>query len=162
ARMSRLRVVLPARLPELQRVLYLDADTLVGGSMAALWDTALEGAPVGAVANVTEPAMQAHVTSLGVERGGYFNAGVLLVDLGRWREEGATAALTRFVADRPGLPWFDQDALNAVFAKRWKRLHPRWNAMNSFWMWGDLAAAVFGDEALAEARSRPAILHFEG
>ena len=34
--------------------------------------------------------------------------------------------------------------------------------MNSFWMWGDLAAAVFGDEALAEARSRPAILHFEG
>jgi lipopolysaccharide biosynthesis glycosyltransferase len=161
-RMSWLRVVLPELLPELQRVIYLDADTLVVESTAALWHTDLKVAPLAAVANVTEAAMQAHVTSLGVEDWGYFNAGVLLVDLGRWREEGATDALARFVADHQHLPWFDQDALNAVFAGRWQKLHPRWNAMNSFWMWGDLAAKVFGEEILAQATSRPSILHFEG
>jgi lipopolysaccharide biosynthesis glycosyltransferase len=162
-RISWARVLLPALLAELDRVLYLDADTFVVESPTALWDADLGRTPVAAVANVTHPSMRAHVASLGAGGPGeYFNAGVLLVNLRVWRDEGVADALVRFVTGRGSLPWFDQDALNAVFAGRWHRLDPKWNAMNSFWTWPSLAADVFAADAVAAARARPGILHFEG
>ena len=159
-----LRVLLPDVLPDLARVVYLDADTFAVGGIEELWTLPLGDAPVAAVSNVTEPAMRAHVASVGAgERGAYFNAGVLVVNLARWRAEGATEALLDFVARREGgLPWFDQDAMNAVFARRWMPLHPRWNAMNSLWIWPEHAAGVFGEETVEEARTHPRLLHFEG
>ncbi|MEJ7582543.1 MAG: glycosyltransferase family 8 protein [Acidimicrobiales bacterium] len=163
-RMSWVRVLLPQLLPELDRVVYLDGDTLIVDAVEDLWALPLGDAPVAAVANVTDPPMYPHVESLGIEDPkSYFNAGVLVVNLRRWREEAATSSLIRFVTARTQpLPWFDQDALNAVFAGRWMPLHPRWNAMNSLWTWGPLAVGVFGDERVRSATTHPVILHFEG
>ena len=162
-RVSWVRLLLPDALPEVERVIYLDADTLVVGSIAPLWELALGDAPLAAVANVTHRDMRPHLASLGVDDAArYFNAGVLVVNLDQWRREQATDNLVRFVTSREGLSWFDQDGLNAVFAGRWKPLHPRWNAMNSLWTWPDLAADIFGKVALHEATSDPGILHFEG
>ncbi len=160
-RMSWMRVALPDALPDVERVIYLDADTLVRHSLLPLWNS-LDGAPIAAVANVTEPAMYPHLESLGLaDPRDYFNAGVLVIDLGGWRDEGVTDGLMRFATSRP-LPWYDQDALNVVFAGRWQRLHPRWNAMNSLWGWAHHAKRIFAEDALAAARADPAVLHFEG
>ena len=161
--MSWVRVILPELLPDIDRVLYLDADTLVVTSLAEVWSTELHGAFAAAVPNVTEPAQYDHVRSLGIESpASYFNAGVLLLDLERWRAEDITTALYDFVGSREYLPWYDQDALNVVFRERWVPLHPRWNAMNSLWIWADYATAIYGADAVAEAVADPAILHFEG
>jgi lipopolysaccharide biosynthesis glycosyltransferase len=162
-KMSWARVLLPELLPDLDRVLYLDADTLVVDSVRPLWDMPMLGAPVAAVANVTEPRMRPHVRSLGLDPiGGYFNAGVLVVNLDQWRAEGAGEAVTAVAQSRETLPWYDQDALNSVFAGRWRPLHPRWNAQNSLWTWSDWANEIFGDDRVSEARTAPAVLHFEG
>jgi lipopolysaccharide biosynthesis glycosyltransferase len=160
-RMSWMRVVLPDALPAVERVVYLDADTLVRHSVLPLWN-ALDDAPIAAVANVTEPAMYPHLRSLGLDDPkNYFNAGVLVINLAAWREERVTDHLTRLALSRP-LPWYDQDALNVVFADRWKRLHPRWNAMNSLWGWPDHAQRIFTHDELGAARDEPAVVHFEG
>src|SRR5947209_9425322 len=45
------RVRLPELLPEVQRVLYIDADTLITAAIEDLWATDLDGALVGAVTN---------------------------------------------------------------------------------------------------------------
>lgn len=158
------RVALADALVGLDRVIYLDADTLVTGSIAELWRTDLGDAPLAAVANVVEPAMHDHVASLGIlDPSQYFNAGVLLIDLEWWRTEACGEQLARLALSRGGnLPWFDQDALNMVFAGRWQQLHPRWNAQNSLWVWQEWAQDVFGADALREATTSPAILHFEG
>jgi lipopolysaccharide biosynthesis glycosyltransferase len=163
ARISWARLLLPNALPGVDRVIYLDADTLVVDSLTPLWELPLGASPVAAVANVSESAMRAHVESLGIEaRAGYFNAGVLVINLAQWRAEGAVDALVSFATNHPSLPGFDQDALNAVFAGRWSPLHPRWNAMNSLRLWRPLAVEVFGEAAVQEATSAPAVLHFEG
>src|SRR3954454_22448571 len=47
-----LRIFLPDLMPDADRVLYLDADTLVVDSLAPLWDTDLTGCALGAVTNV--------------------------------------------------------------------------------------------------------------
>lgn len=158
------RFLLPELLPSLERVLYIDADTFVVGSLGVLWNTSFDGSSLGAVANVVEPAMRPHVRSLGCTYpGGFFNSGVLLMNLDAMRRDDTWNSLRTLLAQRGAdLVWPDQDALNILFAGRWKALHPRWNAMNSLWTWSPWAQEVFGETALREAKTDPAILHFEG
>ena len=95
--------------------------------------------------------------------GGFFNSGVLLMDLDRMRAERSSDQLFKVAADlRESLIWPDQDALNLVFARRWLPLHPRWNTQNSFWAWRRWAVEVFGEALLEDAIRRPGIRHFEG
>lgn len=159
-----LRLYLPEILSGVPRVLYLDADTFVMGSLTELWHTPLREAPLAAVANVVEPPFRAHVAALGVAYpGGYFNSGVLLLNLELMRAEGSLERLLRFALDRRDeLVWPDQDVLNAVFARRWAALHPRFNAQSSLWHPAGWAVQVFGEHAVSDARRKPVIRHFEG
>jgi lipopolysaccharide biosynthesis glycosyltransferase len=159
-----LRFHIPDLLPRLSRALYLDSDTFVAGPLRALWEMPLQGLPLAAVANVVEPMFRDHVASLGIAYpGGFFNSGVLLLDLDVMRAEDSAEALFRYARDhRRTLLWPDQDALNTVFEERWLSLHPRWNAQNSLWAWRQWALEVFDEVTLREATSDPGIRHFEG
>ena len=157
------RILLPDLLPESDRVLYLDADTLVLGDLAPLAALDLGDALVGAVTNVFEAWRGTeHTDRLGLDQASYFNSGVLLLNLRELRRSDAMGQLRRVVADRgPDLLWPDQDALNLVLGDRRVELDPRWNAMNALWTLEN-ADAVYGADRAREARERPAIRHFEG
>lgn len=158
------RIFLPELLGEHARAIYLDCDILVFSPLRQLWSSGLAGCALGAVANVVEPGAREHVRRLGVSYpGGFFNSGVLLMDLERMRAECSTGNLSRFLIDYGDrLVWPDQDALNVIFAGGWLPLHPRWNAQNSFWSWRGWAAEVFDPGELADAIRNPAVRHFEG
>lgn len=157
------RVFLPELLPDVERVLYLDADLIVLESVAPLWDTDVSESFVAAVSNVLEPRYADRPRALGIpESQGYFNAGVLLLNLDLMRREGSSRALQEYARHNADeLLWRDQDALNVVLGPRRVSLHPRWNCMNSIaeFGWGE---DLFGAETLAQARANPAIRHFEG
>jgi lipopolysaccharide biosynthesis glycosyltransferase len=157
------RLFLPELLPDVERILYLDVDTLAADDLGPLWDIDLAGHWVGAVTNVFEPWSQGRPAELGLAGPEhYFNSGVLLLNLGQMRRDGRGEALRAFARDHAsGLLWPDQDTLNLVLGERRVPLHPRWNCMNSVlaFPW---AAHVFGADAVAEARERPGIRHFEG
>jgi lipopolysaccharide biosynthesis glycosyltransferase len=156
------RVFLPRLRPELERIVYLDADLLVLDSLVPLWRTDLEGQWLGAVTNVLQHNHAHRPRELGItEPHAYFNAGVLLMNLEQMRRDRRTEELLEYArGNAERLEWRDQDALNVVLGPRRVRLHPRWNHMNSF-AW-EHAAEAFGADALAEARTNPAICHFEG
>ena len=95
-----LRLYLPEVLAGVSKVLYLDADTFVLGQLTDLWDSPLGEAPLAAVANVVEPPFRSHVAALGINYpGGYFNSGVLLLNLERMRAEKTLERLLRFALD---------------------------------------------------------------
>jgi lipopolysaccharide biosynthesis glycosyltransferase len=155
------RIFLPELLPDVERVLYLDADTLVVDDLAPLFDRPLDGAYVAAVPNVFEPRFAQRPQELALPRAQpYFNSGVLLFDLARMRDDGCTQQIVRMAKNEP-LLWPDQDALNVVLGGRQVTLHPRWNAMNSLFLLRE-AQATFGAETVRDACARPAIVHFEG
>lgn len=158
------RFLLAEELPAVDRLVYLDADTLAVDSLGELATTGLGGAALGAVRNVVEPRMRWHLDELGFGRDEpYLNSGVLVMDLAVMRRDAAADQLLDTVRRRAGeLLWVDQDALNLVFRDGWKQLHPRWNAQNSMWRWPEVAAQVVGAERLREATQTPAVLHFEG
>lgn len=157
------RAFLPDLIDDGNRVLYLDLDLIATDSLLPLWKTALDSSLLGAVTNVLPPVDRHHAEHLGLPaEGSYFNAGVLLMDLLSMREEGTREQIQRFaVLNAPRLNLRDQDALNYVLHERRLPLHPRWNCMNALLHYPH-AAELLGAQAVREARSAPAIRHFEG
>jgi lipopolysaccharide biosynthesis glycosyltransferase len=157
------RIFLGELLPEVDRVLYLDVDTIAVDSIEPLWDVDLADSYVAAVTNVFY--LRSHAqrpVELGIDPADYFNSGVVLMNLELMRRDGSARALFDYAAGHAAeLAWPDQDALNVVLGKRRVPLHPRWNCMNSVLLF-PWAADVFGAEAVDEARARPGIRHFEG
>ncbi|HEY1078065.1 MAG TPA: glycosyltransferase family 8 protein [Fontimonas sp.] len=158
------RIFLPRLLPDCERVLYLDADALVLDVLGELWRSDLRGNALGAVVNPLYPSMSlAFLARLGVQSAAqYFNSGVLLMDLQRWREdrldERVLAEAQRSAASET---WPDQNILNREFAGRWTALPLRYNVQNTVF---DLRVADLPVDAaqVADARARPAVVHFIG
>ena len=157
------RIFVPQLLPDRDRALFLDLDLIVRKGLGPLWETDLSGCYLAAVTNVFPPELAARVGELGYagERD-YFNAGVLLMNLDLLRNDGCSQELHDYAAANAAeLVMRDQDALNAVLGRRRRRLEPRWNCMNSFFMY-PAAEEIFEPGELDEARRNPAIRHFEG
>ena len=98
-------------LPESERrVLWLDCDLLVLGDLARLWETALGGNSVLATKDLFVHTVGARFgvachQELGINPDAeYFNAGIMLIDVERWRSENiaarALAYLRQYVAGR--------------------------------------------------------------
>jgi FkbM family methyltransferase len=158
------RLLIPELLPDVNRVLYLDADTLILDRIRPLWDIELGDCCVAAVTNPLYRHMEWRLRDqLGMpDRRAYFNSGVMLLDLQGLRQRGLDRALVDYARDHSThVQWPDQDVLNAVLWRHRLPLHPRWNATGSLWSLPrrDLPWAP---EEITEARIFPAIAHFLG
>lgn len=147
------RLLLDRLIPDAKRVIYLDADTLVLTDLRKLWSTQLLGAPVGAVIDGAIPDRKVND---GAQPGRpevlcYFNAGVLLIDLERWRATGVTMVATEYILRYPDSPYSDQDALNVALDGAWTKLDYRWNCQ---------AHLRFHDLKSYPEAERPFLLHF--
>ena len=108
-----LRLFVGEALPEsIEKVLYLDCDTVVAQPLKHLWKTELHENVIGAV---MEPTIYPEVkASIGLDNDEpYFNSGVLLINLKKWREEGVQQRLLDFWKEKGGkLFASDQDVIN--------------------------------------------------
>lgn len=106
---------------EIEKVIYLDSDTIVNLDINELWQIALDDAPLAGVseqANGVPPQILFALCRAGlVADEKYFNAGVLVMNLKilRNEQEKIRAGLT-FVAENPQCKFFDQDIFNYCFA----------------------------------------------
>jgi lipopolysaccharide biosynthesis glycosyltransferase len=145
---------------DVARVLYLDSDIVVLGSIAELWRIDLEGALFGAI---DIPGSDRGVTHLGLcAEDGYFNSGVLLIDLQQWRDTRALDTILAYVQAYPELMMrdVDQEALNGCFHARRKRLGYKWNVTSGFFR--GPPSIPLGPEEIAAVRRDARIIHFNG
>jgi UDP-D-galactose:(glucosyl)LPS alpha-1,3-D-galactosyltransferase len=133
-----LRLGLVEALPDhVERLLYLDCDTLVTGSLSPLVSVDLVNAPLAAVRDAFTrrvvdrgglPGWQGYPPMSGQDP--YFNSGVLLIDTASWRRLDVSDRALGYLLDNAGkLRYPDQDALNVACAGQWTRLPSRWNHM---------------------------------
>jgi lipopolysaccharide biosynthesis glycosyltransferase len=145
-----------------RRVLYLDADTIILGSLSELLRTPLRDHPIAAVRDYHTPTISAQDglpdwQELGLDAGlSFFNSGVLLVDLDRWEREKYEHAAVQHARRYQAVSCNDQHALNAAFAGRWHELPPVWNTTR-FWFKAERRTHAYAN-ILSEAR----IVHFIG
>lgn len=126
------RIIMPLSLSdETGRLLYLDCDTLVNGSLGPLATLDMQGFAVAAVHDIAHLVPDRHAKrnidiGLPAEMA-YFNSGVLLIDLEAWRRENISRRTIDFAVEHPNLPMMDQDALNGALRGRWLALDETWN-----------------------------------
>lgn len=124
------RLFFPLLVPvEAGRILYLDSDTLVLNDLSELFHEDMEGYPVAAVYDVYVQEQRL----IGVAEGNYFNSGVLLIDLQKWREQNITEKTLDYLKQYPQkILYVDQCGLNAVLKGNWKHLSARYNLLYSY------------------------------
>ena len=163
------RLKVPELFPALpEKILYLDADTLVVSDIEELWRTTLEDFVIGAVTDlkINTAGQKALRESLGLkENDKYFNAGILLIDAQKWREQDLGNVLIEYLKSHGfQLPYRDQDALNHVLRKKWKPLPKKWNMIRSlfreYYRPGAQRAVRYFAPEIAEALSAPGIIHY--
>ena len=154
------RIFLPELLPaSVTRLIYLDADVVVRRDLAQLFNTDLGDNLVGAVVN---PRFK-RWDSLGMTPAmGYFNAGILLINLEAWRRERLQEQLCNLIETSASiLKQHDQDALNKTIAGRWTRLDHRWNQQYSFFLVGARGLGLSPAD-YRRLTTDPFIVHYSG
>ena len=142
------RIFIGELLPEISgKVLYLDCDTLVVDSIAGIFDTDLQGKPLALAPDAIHPAYK-RVISLPPDKP-YYNTGVTLIDLDRWRNGKCTERLMAEIKSPHGRnPLGDQDIIVRVLNDEIAELDRRWNFLSQYIMYG--------------RKEKPAIYHFSG
>jgi lipopolysaccharide biosynthesis glycosyltransferase len=141
-----------------QKVLYLDSDMIVTGDIGGMWRADLGDAILGAV---TIPGSTRCPAFAIPEHYGYFNSGVLIMDLARWRQEGTFARLIDYlVANTDKIVDADQDVLNACLYDRRLALPYVYNAISPFYF--DQHPLGLPESEIAAVRTHARIVHFNG
>lgn len=157
------RFFIVQNIPEtVKYILYLDCDIVVTSPLRELYNTDLDHKIIAAVFDQTPFDVDSiNRLKLPIEKG-YFNSGVLLIDVQQWKEKNITSKLCKFIHDYSDkLVYPDQDALNYLFCNNWKKLHIKFNLQQGFVYEHTKMYWPYLDE-LHEAQSNPVIIHFSG
>lgn len=118
------------------RLIYLDCDVYVRAPVENLFETDMQGLPVAGVQDYLAPFITGgrdirNFSGLLDTADPYFNAGVLLIDMEKWRQAKILQKLERAIADGTmDRIYYDQDFLNLVFQNNWLRLEQLWNIID--------------------------------
>lgn len=168
------RFIIQEALPFYTKILYLDCDLIVNGDIAELYDMNIGNTAIGAIRDID------FLGNLNMKNGerrgyadrilhmsnpyGYFQAGVLIMNLDRMREIHTVHEWLE-IASRPDFIYNDQDILNMECEGEVTYLDYAWNVMH------DCAGRVQGVFAFAPAsvyqeylrsREAPKIVHYAG
>ncbi len=144
-----------------RRVVYLDCDVLVLEDISTLMEIDMLQSPIAAVMNLQNGPGQ----RLGIPYTRYFNSGVLLIDIERWKARDVIHNAEKQLTAEPSSTWRypDQDALNLIFPD-WHPLPLRWNMQPYAYAAVEKQAVHYAEwrQEMLEAISRPAVVHFIG
>ena len=149
-----MRLLIPKLVPDEDRVIYIDSDALVTGSLLPMWqsemgDNILAGAPNGIGAGA-----ELEMAARGITPETYFNAGVLVINLRLMEAEDVAERCFRFLED-PAVERYhsDQSALNEICRGRVLMLPPVFNVQ---------PRKVELHGAGLKPGDRPVIVHYTG
>ena len=112
------RLLLGGFLPEsVDRVLYIDPDTVVINSLEEIYNIDFNGNIIAAAPHTYGVVESVNRSRLGLNKNSrYVNAGVMMIDVNAWRNKITTREIIEFVAQNiKKLKLSDQDAINMIF-----------------------------------------------
>ena len=158
------RILMPDLVPlKYDRMLYIDADTIITGQIGELCRFQMNE-PMAAVVDII---CQQYKDMLGI-KGPYFNSGLLLIDLKKWRESNyGQVLLSRLLNEKKHYFLCDQDLINIVLNGHIAILPLKYNF---FPFYGELSLlplkikmgkgnSYYGEQERKAARNDPTVIH---
>ncbi len=127
------RIFLPTLLStSIKKVIYMDCDSYINASIIDLWNVNLDGYDI---AGVLDTISHENKAAIGLNHNdAYFNAGLLVINLEKWREDNLQQKMIDFIVEKEGkVTYHDQGTINAVCTHK-KVIHPKFNAMTPFFV----------------------------
>lgn len=153
------RIMIPELFPEnIKKVIYLDSDILVRKDIMELWDTEIGDSVIGAI-KLNE---YNGYDKIDIPKDApYFNAGVLVINLDKWREEQITRKAFEYIKRHPEkLIAHDQSILNYLLYDKWHQVDYKWNVRTQIFSLDYLNAGFDNFESFEEVKEDPSIVHF--
>ncbi|NTU93704.1 MAG: glycosyltransferase family 8 protein [Chlorobiaceae bacterium] len=152
------RLLIPELIDE-EKVLYLDSDIVVNGPIRELYE---EEFGDNYVCAIEDPGFDRH-KQLGMDPDAvYFNSGMMLINLSRWKTDGIQKRVIDFIENNQDVILFpDQCGLNAVINGRWKKVPLKWNQQSSIFSKDfEKKFTCFTPSELKQAKEHPVIIHY--
>jgi len=111
----------------LNRIIYLDGDTLILGDIAELFDIDITDYYGAAVSDV--PTIMDQKSNDRIGHKNYFNSGVMLLNLSKWRADEVSVMLINEKKKEKWRLFVDQDAFNTVLGEHVKYLPLKYNCI---------------------------------
>ena len=154
--------ILKEQVEKMDRMLYLDSDTIILGDLTELLE---KQDPIYAVRDNT-PSNYAKKLGLST----YYNSGVLYIDVKNWLDKNYQALIEDYIADNQGkeFTYPDQDILNAVLQGQISELSREYNMPPYAYALKEKKLIQYCKrynvplEELLEAKKNPKILHSTG
>ena len=145
----------------IDKVLFLDCDIIVRHSLKDLWNTDLDNYSVGVVPDVGEGVIDKYNRLRYPPSKGYFNSGVLLINMRKWRDEQIIVKFVEFMQNHSDwIKLHDQDVMNKVFCDDKLILPITYNFQEGY-LWNDLFYDYWKyEKQVLAARKDPVIIHY--
>lgn len=147
----------------IEKVLYIDGDCIVRHSLQQLWHIDITDYAIGAAFDSLEGYSE-YYDRLGYPSNlGYFNSGVLLINLYYWRSHGVIKDCVQYIQkNAEKIIWADQDVMNVVLQKSKLSIPIKYNLQTGIlkdppcWDYQKYKTEV------EEGIKNPVIVHFTG
>lgn len=155
------RIKLPDLCKDLDKVLYLDCDTLIRGNLDELFSLDLTDKYLAGVKDVW--GVSKYVKRLGMKSGVYVNSGMLLFNCNYCRKEHFFDKVVNFAKNNAKIIEFcDQDSINKVVDEHKLVISPKYNLMDTWWRGGYYEFEGEEETEYLQAKENPIIAHLTG
>lgn len=162
------RLMIAKILPEeIEKVIFLDCDLVIKGDLEQLWQSNLGENFVLAAQDTWIPSVSVHNGLLNYKQlkidpnAKYFNAGVFIANLKKWRSEGFFEKAVDYLnQNKEFIRLGDQDILNALLVGKWGELDLRWNVTPGIYEYDGWEKSPFSEEIYNNLIQDPWIIHF--
>ena len=151
---------------DVKKILYLDCDTIVNGSLKSLYDTELGDYYC---AGVSDCISNAHKKNVGLSSSDYYiNSGVMLISLDNWRKKQLYKTFSEFIRKLGGkIPYVDQGVINGTISEKIMPIALKYNCFSALFdfTYPELIKyrkphSFYGEEEYIFAKENPVIIHF--
>ncbi|WP_051544947.1 glycosyltransferase family 8 protein [Butyrivibrio sp. MC2021] len=160
------RLFIGRMLPDyVNKVLYLDCDTLIKNSLKELFETDIAPFTIGGIKDAFS-VLNKRV--FGIAKGDTFiNSGVLLIDVFKWKNEKIEEQIYHLISNQNKIFQGDQGIINAIFHGKVYELPLKYNVMTYLYdftyeemMFYRKPDSYFCKNVVEDATSDPVIVHF--
>ena len=123
------RYLLPDLLENIDKVLYLDCDTVALNDISEIFNINIDDYYIAGVSDFSEYAFKKRLSL-----NKYCNAGMLLFNLKKMRQENMSEKLIKYTIEHHDtIPFQDQDVINVVFQEKILMLDNIWNTQLAYY-----------------------------
>jgi len=154
-------------IPEsIEKILYIDADSLVLGSLNDLWETDIANYHFSATEDLAVLSTFPEIKRMiGLNKNEiYVNAGIMLINLNKWREDNVKVNFITFLENNKS-KYMDQDVFNGTLDKimiiplEYNVLPPFFEFLYKFFKHSNIKS-YYSDEEIENSINNPIIFHF--